>query len=166
MIRKHCCVLSILCSQQEAPVCPARSIPFFYILNHFLHMVGDQWNKYSLNQWANKWRNWPFQTKFVYNLCPQFRGPSYDSHSVWSSNACSQTRKACITQAQRSRKPGKKNLANTDMYPAIPCKKKMQMDDMDGVSSLRSSRILNSQLKLRFRWNLQELCPACTSVFN
>ena len=124
MIRKHCCVLSILCSQQEAPVCPARSIPFFYILNHFLHMVGDQWNKYSLNQWANKWRNWPFQTKFVHNLCPQFRGPSYDSHSVWSSNACSQTRKACITQAQRSRKPGKKNLANTDMYPAIPCKKK------------------------------------------
>ena len=42
MIRKHCCVLSILRGQQEVPVCPVRSIPFFYILNHVLHMVGDQ----------------------------------------------------------------------------------------------------------------------------
>ena len=81
-------------------------------------------NTHFLNLWVNKWRNWSFQTNFVYSLCPQFRGPSYDNHSVWSSNGYSQTRKVCVTQAKRSGKPGKKNPENTTCILLFHAKKK------------------------------------------
>lgn len=163
MIRKTCCVSSNHPGQQRAPLCPEKSIPFFFFISSTVFFIWWEINKINTH-WMNK------RINEETDLCK----PTFFIFSVLNSVGHPMTAILCDPSVGAQ---NKKSVCNTSPKIQEARKKKRVQEIRNcillfharkyrrviwiGMRSLGSSRILTSRLRLHFRWNLQEFCPAC-----